>query len=447
MTFKRITAALLALTMAFSGLSVSAAAAQAEKTVVSKQALIDGYAISGDWVYYKLSASTASIVRYDGEEENVKVPSAIDGYTITSIDGCSEIFESEYHTGVWAGAFESSGISSVEIPNTVTKIGDRAFHDCENLKSVEVGKKVTEIGEKAFGFNETGKVENFSITCNYASAAYKYALDNSLSYTLLDKGDISKCEVTLSTTAYQYKGVQCRPVVTVTDGDKVLELSKDYSYTYNNNNAIGTAYVKITGKGDYEGTLTKVYQILPANVTGMKAAATSANAVKLTWNKVTGADGYVVYLYNKSAKKWERYAKTTGGNNVQLVNKLNPGEAYAFTARAYKTANGKEKLSPSFTNFKTSTNPAKVSFSVTSKAKGSATYSWKKVTGATSYALYYKASLGASWKKVGTVNNRTTSFTKTGLRSGTGYFTVRAYKTYEGVTHGGSFETKTCKIK
>ena len=92
-------------------------------------------------------------------------------------------------------------------------------------------------------------------------------------------------------------------------------------------------------------------------------------------------------------------------------------------------------------------NPAKVSFSVTFKAKGSATYSWKKVTGATSYALYYKPSLGASWKKVGTVNNRTTSFTKTGLRSGTGYFTVRAYRTYEYISYGSAFDTKTAAVK
>ena len=184
-----------------------------------------------------------------------------------------------------------------------------------------------------------------------------------------------------------------------------------------------------------------------ANVTGFKNVAVSANAIKFTWNKVSGADGYVVYLYNKSAKKWERYAKTTGGNNVQLVNKLNSGEAYALTARAYKTVNGTETLSPGFNNYKTSTNPAKVSFSVTSKSKGAVTYTWKKVTGATSYAIYYKATSGASWKRVATVGNTKTSYTKTGLKSGTGYFTVRAYRTYEGKSYGSAFDTKSTKVK
>ena len=262
----------------------------------------------------------------------------------------------------------------------------------------------------------------------------------------IKKASIANFAATLSVSTYTYNGSAKKPTVTVKNGSKTLTTS-DYTVAYKNNTAVGTATVTVTGKGNYSGTLSKTFTINLANVTGFKNVAVSANAIKFTWNRVSGADGYVVYLYNKAAKKWERYAKTTGGNNVQLVNKLNPGEAYALTARAYKTVNGKEVLSPSFTNFKTSTNPAKVSFSVTSKAKGTATYSWSKVTGATSYALYYKASSSASWTKVASVSNSTTSYTKTGLKSGTGYFTVRAFRTYEGTTYGSAFDTKTAKVK
>ncbi len=262
----------------------------------------------------------------------------------------------------------------------------------------------------------------------------------------IKKASIANFTATLSASTYTYNGSAKKPTVTVKNGSKTLT-SSDYTVAYKNNTAVGTATVTVTGKGNYSGTLSKTFTINLANVTGFKNVAVSANAIKFTWNKVSGADGYVVYLYNKSAKQWQRYAKTTGGNNVQLVNKLNPGEAYALTARAYKTVGGKEVLSPSFTNFKTSTNPAKVSFSVSSKTKGSATYSWKKVTGATSYALYYKASLSASWTKVATVSNSTTSYTKTGLKSGTGYFTVRAFRTYEGTSYGSAFDTKTVSVK
>lgn len=188
---------------------------------------------------------------------------------------------------------------------------------------------------------------------------------------------------------------------------------------------------------------------IPVNVpdvTGMKAIATTAQAIKLTWNKVPNATGYVLYIYNKSSKKWERVAVTK--NNMYVVTKLNHGEAYAFTARAYRTVNGKNYYSQSFKNFKTSTKPAAVSFWVNSKSRNNATISWNKVNGATSYIVYYKSSPNGAWKRIAHVNNRTTSFTKSGLKSGsTGYFTVRAFRTYEGVTYGSTFVTKNVRIK
>lgn len=447
MRIKKTTAGLLVLIMTLSGLSVMPMTALAKDASITSQTLLEGYALSGDWVYYKLSDSEAAIVRYDGAEENVVIPSKIDEYTVTAIDGCSEIYEAENHLGVWTGAFESSSIKSVSIPDNVKRIGKFAFFDCEKLTKVTIPDSVSEIGEKAFGYAMTGKVSGFNIDCNYGSTAYDYAVKNGIDYTLIDKSDLTKCSVTLSTNTYRYAGKQCRPVVTVKDGDKVLELTKDYSYTYNDNNAIGTAYVEITGKGEYAGILTKTYQILPADVKGMKAVSTSANAVKLTWNKVAAADGYVVYIYNKTTKKWQRCAKTTGGINTQLVNKLNSGEAYAFTARAYKIVDGKEVLSTGFTNFKTSTNPDKVSFSVSSYKKGKVAVKWNRVTGATSYAVYYKPTAGAKWQLKAHVSGRIAKCTVGGIRSGNGYVTVRAYKTFEGVTHAGAYEAKGCKVK
>ena len=44
-----------------------------------------------------------------------------------------------------------SKITSVKIPNGITKIGEAAFFDCESLTSVEIPSGVTEIGEDAFG--------------------------------------------------------------------------------------------------------------------------------------------------------------------------------------------------------------------------------------------------------------------------------------------------------
>ena len=276
-------------------------------------------------------------------------------------------------------------------------------------------------------------------TCSVCGYSYK---DNYKAK--LTRKSITSATVTgITNKTYTGKALTQTPVVKLSG--KTLKSGTDYTVTYLNNKAVGTATVRITGKGSYTGTITRTFKIQLANVSGFKNVAVTANSIKFTWNKVAGADGYVVYLYNKSAKAWKRVAKTT--SNTYLVSKLNSGEAYALTARAYKTVSGKEVLSPSFTNYKTSTNPAKVSFSVTSKSKGAVTYTWKKVTGATSYAIYYKATSGASWKRVATVGNTKTGYTKTGLKSGTGYFTVRAYRTYEGKSYGSAFDTKSTKVK
>ena len=45
-----------------------------------------------------------------------------------------------------------SGLTSIEIPNSVTSIGDSAFYYCENLTSVIIGSSVTTIDAEAFSY-------------------------------------------------------------------------------------------------------------------------------------------------------------------------------------------------------------------------------------------------------------------------------------------------------
>lgn len=106
---------------------------------------------------------TAELVGYTGQENEVTVPSVINGYTIVS-------------------AFESSpasenglNIKKIVLPNTVAKIGERAFsnlinleeitlpsgihklsnycfYNCRNLKNITIPNDVTEIGENCFSY-------------------------------------------------------------------------------------------------------------------------------------------------------------------------------------------------------------------------------------------------------------------------------------------------------
>lgn len=49
-------------------------------------------------------------------------------------------------------AFQGSNVESVEIPNTVTRIGNYAFDHCYSLKSITIPNSVIEIGWYAFGY-------------------------------------------------------------------------------------------------------------------------------------------------------------------------------------------------------------------------------------------------------------------------------------------------------
>lgn len=182
----------------------------------------------------------------------------------------------------------------------------------------------------------------------------------------------------------------------------------------------------------------------PANITKVNFTS-SANSVKMSWSKVSGATGYRVYQYNTSTKKWKAVANISGTSYT--FKNLKAGTTYKFTVRAYKTLDGQTYFSPKYSTFTTSTNPATVNFKLTAGSK-KATVKWHKVTGATGYKVYYKTSKNGSWKCLKTVSNKTTSYTKTGLTKGKAYyFTVKAYRSVGDKAYNGRYTAKSVKVK
>ena len=63
-----------------------------------------------------------------------------------------------------------------------------------------------------------------------------------------------------------YTGKAIKPTVTVYDGSVLLRAGKDYMVSYKNNLAAGTAQALIKGKGNYKGSLTTTFRILPRDL-------------------------------------------------------------------------------------------------------------------------------------------------------------------------------------
>ena len=354
-----------------------------------------------------------------------------------------------------AAFYGCSKLTSITLPDGLEKIGIQAFNRLTKLKTITIPKKAKVVVEEGQGdfYGEFYESTNLTVRCfagspmetylknwnnNHSDAAWK------TKYQVIHP-DFKGCTFTADKAVFGYTGKAKAPTVTIKDGSYTLKQGTDYTLTYKNNKNIGTGTITVTGKGDYTGTKNLSFTIIPSNVGGFKAAATSASAVKLSWNKVSGAQGYIVYQYNTSTKKWVRIAKT-GNVNTYTVKSLKAGTTYKYAVKAYKTVSGKDYTSAKYPTITTSTKPAKVSFKAAAASKA-VKFSWSKVTGATNYIVYYRVKGTSSWKSVKVANN-VTSKTISGLVKGKTYeVTVKAVRTVNKVNYNGAYDVKTVKVK
>ena len=240
---------------------------------------------------------------------------------------------------------------------------------------------------------------------------------------------ISGTKAKLASTAYSYNGTAKTPSVTVTDNGITLKKNTDYTVSYKNNNAIGTATVTITGKGNYTGVKTLTFKINPAKVTSLKQSTSYSTAnIKMSWTKVAGAAGYEVYRGDSKNGSYKLLKTVT--TNSCTNSGLKAGSKYYYKVRAYKTVNGK-KVYGAYSDAKSMltkpASPSKISLSAGSRQ---VKISWEKSGGANGYEVYMSTAKDGTYTKIKTANSSTVSYTKTGLVKGQKfYFKVKAYKT------------------
>lgn len=199
-----------------------------------------------------------------------------------------------------------------------------------------------------------------------------------------------------------------------------------------------------TGESEKPETTEKPEEAKISDVSGLKAKSENTS-VKLSWKKVSDAEGYFIYRYDSSGKKWKKISTVAASKNSYTVKKLKSATEYQFGIKAYKTADGKQVTSQSYASLYTATPPSAVKFNVTA-GKRQATVKWSKVKGATGYEVLYRTGSKGAWKKL--KSTRSLKYTKTKLKSGKTYtFGVRAYKVYKGKTYTGSFKGKKVKIR
>ena len=272
-----------------------------------------------------------------------------------------------------------------------------------------------------------------------------YTGEYSINFTI-NRKSISKAKITsIANQIYTGKSLNITDF-SVTVGGVYLNLGTDYKLSYSNNKYPGKATIKITGIGNYKSTVSKTFIILPTVPTNVKMASNTSNSVKLSWKKVTKASGYYIYAYNTKKNKYEKVA--TSSSNTVTLKKVASGLTNTYQIYSYVKVGSKIYKSTEGALIEAGTKTKTPSIKkVKSQASNSATVSWKLVTGAEGYQIYYSTSKNGKYKLYGQTSDGLCDVT--GLKAKKKYyFKIRTYRTINGKVYYSSYSSvKSAKIK
>lgn len=213
------------------------------------------------------------------------------------------------YTGVAKGTFEivgkpSASKQSVNVPSPAkltydgsnqTAISSNEIYTVKNGAATNAGtyKATLSLKDKTvYQWASTGKSDDVEVNWSISAAS------------------ISSAKV--SAAKQTFNGQALSPSVTVNLGDRTLKSETDYAVSYSNNKHAGTAEATVTGKGNYAGTASGTFTILPASIS---EASISVAAQNYTGSQLTPVP--TVTLDGKSLESGTDFT-TSYGNNIKV---------------------------------------------------------------------------------------------------------------------------------
>ncbi|MBR3738776.1 MAG: fibronectin type III domain-containing protein, partial [Eubacterium sp.] len=170
----------------------------------------------------------------------------------------------------------------------------------------------------------------------------EYSGSKSGSFKITAKAMSSAAKINISTKSYTYNGKVKQPTVSVYDGSKKLKKNTDYTVSYSNTKSkyVGEYSIKVSFKGNYSGSKSVTYTIVPKGTTLLKTASTGKDYISPQWKKQTSqTTGYEI-MYSKSAGFKSGNKTVAISKNTQTIKKitgLKKNTKYYFKVRTYKT--------------------------------------------------------------------------------------------------------------
>ena len=143
--------------------------------------------------------------------------------------------------------------------------------------------------------------------------------------------DISKAEVKAYDAVYNGGSTPCYVKATY-EGQaltvKTSDAGVDGYVSYSNNTKVGYGTVTIRGMGDYYGTVSAQYKIVPPVVTGVSVTDVGQKRLTVSWSPALGAENYRVEISRDGGTTWEKVDVIAQTSIV--VTGLNPSTEYSF---------------------------------------------------------------------------------------------------------------------
>jgi len=172
-----------------------------------------------------------------------------------------------------------------------------------------------------------------------AGTQYSAASNIKLGTFTINKADLSKVKVTIADTAWT--GKQIKPKKFTYNGVSFSISTNATVKKYGANKNIGKGTIKLTGKGNFKGTKTITFKIVPKKNSVSKITA-GKKQMKVTWKKVSAAQRIIKYEVRYRAKgtsKWTTKAYAASKSSA-TIKSLKKGKTYEVQVRSYKTVSG-----------------------------------------------------------------------------------------------------------
>ena len=142
-------------------------------------------------------------------------------------------------------------------------------------------------------------------------------------------------------SSVSFTGSNITPSVTVKVAGRTLTSGTDYTVSYSNNKNVGTASIYVYGKGNYSGSLSAKFDIVPAKQQIQKLE-TRYKGFYIDWAQKGSATGYdIEYSVNSNMSGAVSRHLTANRPDTLTVSGLAGDKVYYVRVRSYTNVNGK----------------------------------------------------------------------------------------------------------